>query len=124
MDNQSRFNELEILELADSVAEDEFMNSLYKFETNIGIIELWLSATDGDATVKLYIPGNLLPVVDISVVGCERIVAVNDKRGQYLEIAGQHSVEDYSRGIIEKTAGFRVKLKPNVCIEPFYRKFE
>jgi len=41
MDNQSRFNELEILDLADSVAEDEFMNSLYKFESDIGIIELW-----------------------------------------------------------------------------------
>lgn len=121
-DYRDRLDELSILELATAIKEDEFGNIWYTFATPMGVIELHRSLYDGDTAITLVVPGQSDPVVLLELVGCEGVVAVNDKRGKYLEFVGQHKVEDYARGELEKTAGFRVRFEPFVRIEPFYLK--
>ncbi len=119
-----RFDDIAILQLADAVDDDGCGNVGFLFNTVAGEIELHHCYLDGDTSVTLKTAAQKEAIVDCSVVGCERIIVVDDKRGQYLEIAGQHRVEDYSRGKLQKTAGFRLRLQPYVCIEPFYRAGE
>ena len=121
MFHRTLHDQLSMLELADSFDEDEFGNFSYVFNTKVGTLKLYISTSDGDTAVELTVPKQQQPVVDLHVVGCEDILCVNDKRGQYIEVIGQNKVEDYSRGKLEKTSGFRIRLKPFVSIEPFYR---
>lgn len=122
MFHRTLHQELPILDLATSFTEDEFGNFNYIFETGICTIFLDLSTLDGDTSIRLIAPGQDEPLVDLELVGCKGIRVVDDKRGQYLEVIGQHRIEEYSRGKLKKTAGFRLRIEPIVSIEPFYNE--
>ena len=113
---------LPILELASEFKEDEFGNLIYTFRTAAGVVELSLSTLDGDVSIALTVPSQVEPIVKIDLVGCRSIGVVNDKRGQYLEFVGQHRVENFSRGHLETSAGFRVRLEPTLLVEPFFHQ--
>lgn len=111
---------MQLLELATSADEDEFGNVSYVFETPTARVELNRCVLDGDTSVCLVAKGQSLPLVKLDLVGCAGIRAVNDKRGKYLELIGQLKEEPYSRGDMKQTFGFRLRLEPTTCLEPFY----
>lgn len=114
-------DELSFLELADSVSNDEFGNYAYVFNRASGNVHLAISTLDGDVSIQVFIPSQSTPIVDLELVGCETIHCVNDKRGVYFEVIGQHRIEQYNRGNIAQSAGFKLQLAPELSIEPFYR---
>lgn len=115
------YDELSLLGLADSTSSDEFGNHTYIFNRAGGNVHLEISTLDSDISIRVFVPTQDGPIVHLSLVGCETIRSVNDKRGEYLEVIGQHRIENYNRGRIAQSAGFRLRLTPELCIEPFYR---
>lgn len=111
---------LEVLELASSLDEDEYGNSRYKFEcANVQVVlnHNWL---DGDTELAMFISPQDEPVLRMNLVDCEDIVAIDDKRGKYIEFFGQIRNDEHLRGTIRKCFGFRLRLEPFVNVEPFY----
>lgn len=113
---------LPILDLATAFDDDEFGNVAYTFQTDSWQVVLSISTLDGDVALAVTIPSQTDPIVSIDLIGCEGIGVVNDKRGKFLEFVGQHKIEDFSRGKLERSAGFRLRLAPALLVEPFYHK--
>ncbi len=111
-----------ILALADEFSEDEFGNSVHIFDTAAAKVVLERNWYDGDTRICLIVPGQAVPLVNIELLGCNAIRAVDDKRGRYLEFVGQVRTDQVTRGVTASTLGLRIFLAPVVTVEPFFIK--
>jgi len=111
--------ELDLLELATDVSDDGFGNTTYTFQESNATVLLTRNQYDFDTSVAVHVPGQAMPVGRAHLIDCTGIKAVNDKRGKYLECMGKQSLAQgrYRDGI--NTAGFRLHLAPEVCLELF-----
>ena len=111
---------LELLQLCNSHVEDEFGNDRYEFTTESVKAVLDYSRNDGDASIALFVHEQEESVVEVNLLGSEDVKVVNEIHGAYIEFAGQIRDEEFSRGNMRKTFGFRLWIKPTLRIEPYY----
>lgn len=116
---RERMCELDLLELAIDVSDDGMGNKTYVFAGPAVKVYLTHDPYDGDTHVVLTVEGCFAPVAKALLKDCERIRAVNDKRGKYLELWGKQSLIEGAYRDGKRTSGFRVHLEPEVCLELF-----
>ena len=114
-----RMCELALLELATDVSGDGVGNTTYTFQESGATILLTYNPYDFDVSVAVHVQGQSTPIGRASLIDCDGIKAVNDKRGKYLEFIGKQSLAEGRYGDGRKTAGFRMHLAPEVCLELF-----
>lgn len=110
---------LDVLDLASHVSDDGVGNTTYSFETSTATAHLTHNSYDGDTLVVVLVPGQSMPIARISLIDCEGIKAVNDKRGKYLELVGKQSLIEGAYRDGKRTAGFRLHVGPEISLEPF-----
>ena len=116
---RERMCELDLLELATDVSDDGLGNKTYVFGGPTVKVYLTHNPYDGDTQVMLTVEGCSAPVAKASLKDCERINAVNDKRGKYLELWGKQSLVEGAYRDGKRTSGFRVHFEPEICLELF-----
>ncbi len=119
-DYAERMSELALLELATDVSDDGVGNTTYTFRESGATVLLTYNQYDGDVSVAVHVPGQSTPIGRASLIDCDGITAVNDKRGRYLEFIGKQSLAEGRYRDGRNTAGFRVHLAPEVCLELFF----
>ena len=114
-----RLSVMAILELATDVSDDGFGNTTYTFQESGATVLLTYNQYDFDTSVVVHVAGQSTPIGRAHLIDCGAINAINDKRGKYLEFIGKQSLAEGTYRDGRKTAGFRVHLAPEVCLELF-----
>ena len=116
------FDELGILELADSIEEDEFQNTTYVFTSSESRVQVHHSLNDNDLHLEIFVKGQKYPIIKAALLSCSDISAVNDERGGYIEVAGVPVVDGLLRHETNIVTSYRLRISPYVQFEQLNSK--
>lgn len=106
----------ELLELADSMHENEFYETSYEFRTAAAVVWLRCNWPSHEFSLSLSLPSAELPVMMLTLRCCEELRVVSNSKENFLECIGR----PVSAAGSAPLCGFRLFLRPCLRVEPFY----
>ncbi len=115
------WNPVDVLDILEVVPiEGEYGTSyVYQVDRHGIRLEFAVYPLEGDISVKIYCDQQSEPVINLQLLECQALRVVQDKRGQYIELAGPKA---FSGRYDESSAapyGFRLWAQPYLQVEPF-----